>query len=209
MGSLSIGVERAQSLGEDALERIQVGADVIGKAVFAQRLPGLLGRVQLPAVRRQEPQPKLACTSNSPARCPRAWFMTWTTNSSARRCAPSAKYSDIISACAASRTAWRTPDQRAPYAPVLRAAAGLLETLGRAPAVGLSPTIRCFIRDPMKFGDSHPSNQLNATGSEVAPRRRSDTNVTSPRWARDLTCASSVPGRPNTSGLSPPQLFRT
>jgi hypothetical protein len=46
----------AQAGGEGALDRIEVGEEVVGEAPLAQRLPQVLGRIQLGAVGRQEQQ---------------------------------------------------------------------------------------------------------------------------------------------------------
>lgn len=46
-----------QAAGEDTLDGIQAGEDVVGEAVLAQRFAQVSGWVQLGAVRRQEQQP--------------------------------------------------------------------------------------------------------------------------------------------------------
>jgi hypothetical protein len=51
---LWVGFEGDEAVGKGAFDRVEVGEDVVGKAVLPQRLPKVFGRVQLGAVRRQE-----------------------------------------------------------------------------------------------------------------------------------------------------------
>lgn len=52
-----VGFQVVQAGRESALDRIEIGEDVIGEAVFSNRLPQVLSRVQLGTVGRQEDQP--------------------------------------------------------------------------------------------------------------------------------------------------------